>query len=228
MNKKMEDVMENTLDFTRIWEIIKKNWMIFLILPIIFLLLSLTYTFLIVQPKYEASTQVLVNQKEKDKDIMAQQVQSNIQLVNTYSEILKSPRILDKVAKKEKDYSSTKLSKMISVNTEAESQILNVSVRANSEKKSEKIANDVANVFKKEIPKIMSVDNVTILSKANGTSKKVSPKTTTNIVGGLLLGLVIAIVIVVLKEILDKRIKSEEDVKKELNVPVLGSIPKLK
>ena len=212
----------------RIWEIIKKNWMIFLILPIIFLLLSLTYTFLIVQPKYEASTQVLVNQKEKDKDIMAQQVQSNIQLVNTYSEILKSPRILDKVAKKEKDYSSTKLSKMISVNTEAESQILNVSVRANSEKKSEKIANDVANVFKKEIPKIMSVDNVTILSKANGTSKKVSPKTTTNIVGGLLLGLVIAIVIVVLKEILDKRIKSEEDVKKELNVPVLGSIPKLK
>ena len=220
--------MENTLDFTRIWEIIKKNWMIFLILPIIFLLLSLTYTFLIVQPKYEASTQVLVNQKEKYKDIMAQQVQSNIQLVNTYSEILKSPRILDKVAKKEKDYSSTKLSKMISVNTEAESQILNVSVRANSEKKSEKIANDVANVFKKEIPKIMSVDNVTILSKANGTSKKVSPKTTTNIVGGLLLGLVIAIVIVVLKEILDKRIKSEEDVKKELNVPVLGSIPKLK
>ena len=69
-------------------------------------------------------------------------------------------------------------------------------------------------MFSKRNTKIMSVDNVTILSKANGTSKKVSPKTTTNIVGGLLLGLVIAIVIVVLKEILDKRIKSEEDVKK--------------
>jgi len=27
---------------------------------------------------------------------------------------------------------------------------------------------------------------------------------------------------------LDKRIKSEEDVERELNVPVLGSIPKLK
>lgn len=31
---------------------------------------------------------------------MAQEVQSNIQLVNTYSEIVKSPRILDEVAKK--------------------------------------------------------------------------------------------------------------------------------
>ena len=79
----------------------KKNWMIFLILPIIFVI-EFNLHILIVQPKYEASTQVLVNQKEKDKDIMAQQVQSNIQLVNTYSEILKSPRILDKVAKRKR------------------------------------------------------------------------------------------------------------------------------
>ena len=31
---------------------------------------------------------------------MAQEVQSNLQLVNTYAEILKSPRIIDDVAKK--------------------------------------------------------------------------------------------------------------------------------
>lgn len=220
--------MENTVDFTKIWEIIKKNWKILLLLPIIFLLISLTYTFFIAHPKYEASTQVLVNQKEKDKDMMAQQVQSNIQLVNTYSEILKSPRILDEVAKKDSSYSSTKLNKMISVDTEADSQILNVSVRANSKDKSEEIANDVAKVFKKEIPNIMSVDNVTILSSANGTSEKVSPKITTNIVAGLLLGLIIAVLIVALKEMFDKRIRTEEDVERELNVPVLGSIPKLK
>ena len=47
---------------------------------------------------------MLVNEKEKDKDMMAQQVQSNIQLVNTYSEIIKSPRILDKVAKEHKNF----------------------------------------------------------------------------------------------------------------------------
>ena len=36
---------------------------------------------------------------------MAQEVQSNIQLVNTYSEILKSPRIIEDVAKKNSKYS---------------------------------------------------------------------------------------------------------------------------
>ena len=220
--------MENTLDFTRIWEIIKKNWMIFLILPIIFLLLSLTYTFLIAQPKYEASTQVLVNQKEKDKDIMAQQVQSNIQLVNTYAEILKSPRILDKVSKDYNKYSSEELNKMVNVKTQANSQILNINVTDHNKKESEDIANKVANVFKDDMPHIMNVDNVSILSTANGTAEKVSPKTSVNLIIGLFVGLVLAIFIIALKEMLDKRIKSEEDVERELNVPVLGSIPKLK
>lgn len=220
--------MENTLDFTKIWETIKKNWKLLVLLPIVFLLISLVYTFFIASPKYEASTQVLVNEKEKDKDMMAQQVQSNIQLVNTYSEILKSPRILDEVAKDHKEYSTSQLNKMVSVNTEAESQILNLSVRANSEEKSEKITNDVAKVFKKQIPDIMNVDNVTVLSSADGTASKVSPKTLVNIVGSLLLGLIVAAIIIALKEIFDKRIRTEEDVEKELEIPVLGSIPMIK
>ena len=99
-----------------------------------FLLISLIYTFLIASPKYEASTQVLVNEKEKSDNMQAQQVQSNIQLVNTYSEIVKSPRILDEVAKEHKEYSSSQLNKMVSVNTEAQSQILNISVKENSPK----------------------------------------------------------------------------------------------
>ena len=39
---------------------------------------------------------------------------------------------------------------MISVITKAESQILNINIRANDEKESEKIANKVAKVFKKK------------------------------------------------------------------------------
>ncbi|WP_415425138.1 Wzz/FepE/Etk N-terminal domain-containing protein [Staphylococcus borealis] len=220
--------MENTVDFTKIWGIIQKNWKLLVLLPIVFLLISLIYTFLIASPKYEASTQVLVNEKEKSDNMQAQQVQSNIQLVNTYSEIVKSPRILDEVAKEHKEYSSSQLNKMVSVNTEAQSQILNISVKENSPKKSEQLTNDVAKVFKKEIPVIMNVDNVSVLSSAEGTATKVSPKAIVNIIGSLLLGLVLAIIVISFKEVFDKRIRTEEDVEKELQIPVLGSIPKIK
>lgn len=220
--------MENSLDLSKFMNAIKKNWKLLLILPIIFMLIILLMTMFLMKPKYESNTQVLVNQKEKKSELMAQEVQSNIQLVNTYSEIVKSPRILDEVAKKNKKYSASEIKSMLTATTQAESQILNVNVESGSKKDAEKVANDIAKVFSDEMPNIMNVDNVTILSKANGTASKVSPSLIINLVIGLILGLILALIIIILKEIFDKRIRTEEDIERELNIPVLGSIQKLK
>ena len=52
-----------------------------------------------------------------------QEVQSNIQLVNTYKEIVKSPRILDEVSKDLNDkYSPSKLSSMLTITNEENTQ----------------------------------------------------------------------------------------------------------
>lgn len=220
--------MENSLDLSKFMDAIKKNWKLILILPIVLMLISLLVTMFLMKPKYEANTQVLVNQKEKNSELMAQEVQSNIQLVNTYSEIVKSPRILDEVAKKNKKYSASDIKGMLTVTTQAESQILNVNVENGSKKDAEKVANDIANVFSDKMPKIMNVDNVSVLSSAKGTASKVSPNLLINLAIGLVLGLIISLIIIILKEIFDKRIKTEEDIERELNIPVLGSIQKLK
>ncbi|MHB7917505.1 Wzz/FepE/Etk N-terminal domain-containing protein [Staphylococcus borealis] len=216
--------MENTLDLSKFMNAIKKNWKLIVLLPIILMLISLLVTVFLMKPKYEANTQVLVNQKEKNAELMAQEVQSNIQLVNTYSEILKSPRIIEDVAKKNSKYSAEDIKGMLTVTTQAESQILNVTVKNGSKKDAEK----VANVFSDKMPEIMNVDNVSVLSKANGTATKVSPNLLLNLAIGLILGIIIAMMIVVLKELFDRRIRTEEDVKRELDIPVLGSIQKLK
>ncbi|MUN94022.1 capsule biosynthesis protein CapA [Staphylococcus sp. 170179] len=220
--------MENTLDLSKFMNAIKKNWKLIVLLPIILMLISLLVTVFLMKPKYEANTQVLVNQKEKNLELMAQEVQSNIQLVNTYSEILKSPRIIEDVAKKNSKYSAEDIKDMLTVTTQAESQILNVNVKNGSKKDAEKVANDIANVFSDKMPEIMNVDNVSVLSKANGTATKVSPNLLLNLAIGLILGIIIAMMIVVLKELFDRRIRTEEDVKRELDIPVLGSIQKLK
>ncbi|MCF7609012.1 YveK family protein [Staphylococcus haemolyticus] len=220
--------MENSLDLSKFINAIKKNWKLILLLPIIFMLISVLITLFLMKPEYEANTQVLVNQKEKNSELMAQEVQSNIQLVNTYSEILKSPRILDEVAKKNKKYSASDIKGMLTVTTQAESQILNVNVENGSKKDAEKVANDIANVFSDKMPDIMNVDNVSVLSSAKGTASKVSPNLLLNLAIGLILGLILSLIVIVLKEMFDKRIRTEEDIEKELNIPVLGSIQKLK
>ncbi|PTI92888.1 capsule biosynthesis protein CapA, partial [Staphylococcus simulans] len=84
-------------------------------------------------------------------------------------------------------------------------------------------ANTVSKVFSKDASKIMNIDNVSTLSKAEN-GKKVAPKPIINGLVGLLLGLIIALIIITMKELLDKRIKTENDVQESLGLPVLGSI----
>lgn len=217
--------MEETIDLSKLFTILKKNMKYLIILPIVFLVLSMVITFVFMTPKYSSSTQVLVNQKETDNQIMAQQVQSNLQLVNTYSEIIKSPRILDKVSKNLKGkYSSKEISGMLTVSNQAESQILNIVVENESRETSSKVANEIANVFSKDVSKIMNVDNVSILSKADTKGNQISPQPLVNSVVGIFFGLIVALIIIFLKEMLDKRIKTEEDVAEVLDLPVLGTI----
>ena len=217
--------MEETIDLSRLFTILKKNMKYLIILPIVFLALSMVITFVFMTPKYSSSTQVLVNQKETDNEMMAQQVQSNLQLVNTYSEIIKSPRILDKVSKNLKGkYSSKEISGMLTVSNQAESQILNIAVENESREAASKVANEIANVFSKDVSKIMNVDNVSILSKADTKGKQISPQPLVNSVVSIFLGLIVALILIFLKEMLDKRIKTEEDVAEILDLPVLGTI----
>ena len=216
--------MEKKIDLSSFLTALKKNLKILLIIPFSFLVIGILVSILFMQPKYAATSQVLVNQKEPNNEMMAQQVQSNIQLVKTYSEIIKSPRILDKVSKElNGKYSEKELSNMLTVNNQAESQIMNINIESKNKKDAAKVANTITKVFSKDASKIMNIDNVSTLSKAE-TAKKVSPKPVANGIIGLILGLVIALVVIMIKELFDRRIKAEKEVEEILGLPVLGSI----
>ncbi|MEX2948676.1 Wzz/FepE/Etk N-terminal domain-containing protein [Staphylococcus warneri] len=222
--------MEKTIEIQKIKEVFQKNIAIILIIPLILMIISAIFSLFVLPEKYQATTQILINQKkDENPQYMAQEVQSNIQLVNTYSEIVKSPAMLDKVSKElDGKYSTNDLSKMLSVSNQKETQILNIEVVNTKPQDAEKIANAFAKVSSDEIPKIMNVDNVSVLSKADGTVNKVSPKTLLNIIGALFVGIILATLFIIFKEIFDKRIKDESDVERELDIPVIGSIQKFK
>ncbi|RIM15101.1 YveK family protein [Staphylococcus chromogenes] len=215
--------MENTIDIGRFVLALKKYIWLLILLPIIFLIISSIITFFIIMPKYEASTQILVNQTQSQNPVEQQQnVQNTLQQVNTYAEIVTSPRILEKVQKNLNDIGNLK--NKVEVQSSAQSQVITINVHANSKKEAEKIANEVTNVYQNEMPEIMDIDNVSILSKANGTAKKVSPNIPLNLFLGLFLGLIIALLYIFIKELTDTRIKDEQDIEDHLKLPVLGTI----
>lgn len=222
--------MNSTLNLLEIRKIVKKNIVLLITLPLLFLIISIIVTNYFIDNKYVAKTQLLVYEKQSQPlnfNNKVQEIQSNLQLVNTYSEIVKSPRILEKVAKDSNvSYEADALAKMLTVTNQTDTQILNIAIQSKDAKEAELIANNVAKTFQKEIPKIMDVNNVSILSNSNNTAIQVSPKLLINTTIGLTSGIMLAIIIVIIRQITDKRIKNEADVKENLDIPVLGLIQK--
>lgn len=222
--------MNSNLNLLEIKKIVRKNIVLFITMPLIFLIISIVITNYFIDDKYVAKTQILVYEKKTQPlnfNNKVQEIQSNLQLVNTYSEIIKSPRILEKVAKESNvKYEADALAKMLTVTNQTDTQILNIAIQSKDAKEAERIANNVAKTFQKEIPKIMDVNNVSILSNANNTAVQVSPKILINAAIGFTSGLVIAIIIMIFRHLTDKRIKNETDVKENLDIPVLGLIQK--
>ena len=223
--------MTETINIEQLWQILKKNLLMILSLAVIFAIGSALITYFLITPKYQASTQILVNQKEQQGQIQVQEVQTNLQLINTYNEIIKTPAILDKVIDNLKlEGESANLASKVNVTNQQQSQVINVTVTDVEQGEAVKIVNEISKVFQDEIENIMNVDNVSILTKAEKSENPtpVSPKPLVNIAIAFILGALLGLAIAFLREFLDKSVKNEDDVAQHIGLPVLGSIPAFK
>lgn len=195
-------------------------------------LLMSVYLYAFSVPTYQSETEVLINQSVPENTVVqSQDVQANLQLVNTYTSIITSPRILSAVSAILDDkYSIKELSNMINVSNASDSQVIRIQVQSKNPNDAVKIANETVRVFKKEIPKIMKIDNISVLSPAfyDSAMSPVKPHQSLMLVVSGLFGLVIGIIIMFVRDLFDRSIKSKEDVEAILNLPVLSMISEIK
>ncbi|GER67968.1 capsular polysaccharide biosynthesis protein [Weizmannia acidilactici] len=218
--------MEETISLKELMQVLRKRLSMIALVTLGAMIVTAVVTYFVITPVYESSTQILVNKASDDQSMYTTNaVQTNVQLVNTYNVIIKSPAILDKVIDElNLKMTSDELNSKITVSSEQNSQVFTLTVRDTNPYMAAKIANKIGNVFKSEIKKIMKVDNVTIISKAQVAEKPVQPKPLLNIAIALVVGLMIGIGIAFLLEYLDNTIKDEQDIEQILELPVLGVI----
>lgn len=220
--------MDETITLHDLIGMLRKHLKLLLFIAFASALASGVISYFVLKPVYESSTQLLINQTKTDQQLYnPMEVQANLQLINTYNVIIKSPVILEKVADNLKlKLTVKKLSNKITVQNERDSQVVNVSVEDSDPKQAAAIANEIAAVFQEEIVNIMNVDNVSILAKAEVTKgiTPVKPQPLLNILIAFIVGLMAGIGVAFLREYLDNTIKTEQDVERLLGLPVLGSV----
>ncbi|WP_424236936.1 YveK family protein [Bhargavaea ginsengi] len=220
--------MEETISLQDLFKTLKKRLALILTCMILAITVAGVLSYLVMTPTYQSTTQILVNQTQQEQgEFTKQEIDTNLQLINTYNVIIKSPRILDLVIERlTLDMTPSQLTQKISVNSEQNSQVVTVSVQDPEPHRAADIANTTAEVFEEEIPKLMNVDNVNILSPAvvGDNPAPVDPNPPLNMAIGAVIGLMIGVGIAFLLEYLDTSIKAERDVEEILGLPILGLI----
>ncbi|MBV7508961.1 capsular biosynthesis protein [Bacillus sp. sid0103] len=220
--------MEETISLKELLETLKKRLLLIVSITVIAAIISGVVSYIFLTPIYQASTQILVNQKADEKSLYnTNQVQTNLQLINTYNVIITSPRILDTVSEELKlKMTYTELKGKITVGSEKDSQVVNVSVQDPDPEVAADIANKTAEVFQRKLKGIMSVNNVSILAPADVSENPapIKPRPLLNVAIAIVVGLMAGVGLAFLLEYFNNTIKNEQDVDKILGLPVLGVI----
>lgn len=222
--------MEETISLQELFQVLKKRiWMIISLMALGVLIAGIV-SYMFMTPVYQANTQILVNKNSDTMDLAqytSQDIQTNLQLINTYNEIIKSPAILSIVIERlDLNVSPSSLKSQVTVGSAQNSQVINLSVQDTEHFRAVDIANTTSEVFQEEIVELMNVDNVNILSPAehNENPASIKPNPELNMAIAAVVGLMLGIGIAFLLEYLDTTVKTEQDVEEILDLPILGLI----
>lgn len=221
--------MEETIDIREYFEMVRKRiWMIIGV-SAFFMAVSAAVSFLVLEPVYQTSTTLMVNKAKDDIDkiIDYQDVMLSQKLVNTYGEIAKSKAVMGRVAGEIgiKSMNANSLVGKVGVTPVKDTEIMRITVSDTDPALAVRIADTTADVFMEEVSRIMNVDNVQIIDRAEMPVLPVKPNKMMNVAIAGVLGAMLGIFIAFMIEYLDNTIKTPEDIEKNLGIQVIGMIP---
>lgn len=181
-----------------------------------------------IEPTYTSRVSMYVNNNKDrvESQLNINDINASQKLVATYIEILKSDVVIDKViSQMNLPYTNEQLRNKITANALNNTEILEIKVTTNDPEEAAAIANTLSELAPPEIVRVVQAGDVQLIDQAIANPIPVGPNVKLNSVIGALLGAVLASLGVLVAAMLDTRVKSEEDIQKQYDLPVLGVIP---
>lgn len=194
--------------------------------------IGIIYTLGFTTPKYSSSTTLVLTGADKvGTDTTANQITTtdvtlNSKLVSTYSELVKSKKVLRQVISNLNiDIKEEELRKNVSVKAVEDTELIRITVLNENAAYSAKIANEIAKVFSSMVSEIYNINNIHVVDEAEISNVPSNIHHTKDVAIFAFAGLVIAVMYVLIVNMLDTTIKTPEDIERGFGLPVLVSIP---
>ena len=192
---------------------------------------AFSYAYFLVTPLYQSSALMYVNNSSfsvGSTAISLADLNASKSLVDTYLVIMKTRMTLNEVIEQaELDYSYEDLRDMIDAASVNGTEVFSITVTSPDPREAEKIANTIVEILPRKIEQVMDGSSVRAVDYAVVPDRKSSPSITRYTAIGLALGFVVSCGIIVLIELLDEQIRSEDQLTQNYEFPLLASIPDL-
>ena len=232
MNEKItERNQEFEIDLQRLLgAVLNKSWLV-AVVALVCAVVTFLGTFFFITPKYQSSAMFYVNNSafslgDAAMSITTGDISASRGLVKNYIIILNTRETLNDVI----DYAGvdltyTEIKRMISAEAVDSTEIFEVVVTSPDPKEAELIADAIAYIMPKRISSIIEGTSAKIVDSAVLPSRPSSPSYTKNTLIGFALGLMMTVAIIVLRDLFDITVRSEEDLERSCTHPVLAAVP---
>lgn len=228
----MNDNVENNefeIDIKRLFELLISRIRLIIVSVIVFGVAAFLVSNYLMTPIYKASVTMYVNSNKNatSGNISYNDITTAEKLVVAYGKMITSNAVLDEVAREvELGYTAQQIRTMISTPVD-ETQILTVVVSNPSPEYAQIIANAIAEIAPERITEFVEGSSMKIIDYAVMPQAPSSPNVVTNTFVGMFLGLLLSFCVIIIMELLDTRIKNEDELAKLAGVPVIGLIPEI-
>lgn len=211
--------------------LLKKIWII-LLASVLCSVLFFSVSEFVIPPTYTTTAKMLVNPQGSHNSPTGSgnlnQITYNERIVSTYIEILRTNDFLSKVSEKlHNAYTPDELRRIITISAVNNTQMFNIAVNHKNPNYSFAITNAVVELAPMHIVNIYPTDSLGLVESPSMPVKPSGPDVLRNTVLGFLIGFAFSCVVIVLMHLIDTRLKSEEDLTNNFDIPILGSIPKI-
>lgn len=208
-------------------EIWKKIWIV-AIGFIVGAVLAFCVTKFFITPQYKATSSIFVFSKDMNLGNLASiQIQNNLtgdyQYISMQRDTLED--VIDELAL---NMTYEQLKETVSITNPSNTHVLEISATNSNPVIAANISNSLAEKVRESISDIMNTDKPSVVQRAVVPTVKASPSTTKNTMIGALAAAVVIIGIITVKFLLDDTIKTDEDVRKYLQLDTLAQIPYIK
>lgn len=211
-----------------LFHLLRKHLKLVILLPLACMLAAGVYSFVVMPNTYSAtvSMYVLVQQDNANSSSLTSDLSASQMVTNDVATLLKSDRVVNETA------SSLGLENLkaykTAITSSTTSRVLSLEVTGPDAQMAANIANKMADEVSTVAHDVMNVDSVNVVDSAKVPTAPSGPKRPLYMAVGLLGGLFVAVAIVVVEDMLNTKVRDQEELEELLGVPVIGRIPAMK